>query len=491
MAEALQGRAMPKRCARKAGLLEYVLDWVAKPAVNWGVPIVASLIDWGYFFLMRRPRMLRTIAGVGRRWLPVLPLARHKLLFRAEDVHEVLERNDDFLLSPINERKLYGGDFVISLDPGAQYVEEKALIRAAFPADRSDRLYRIVTAAAEKRLEGLPEAGKFDLVPFAERVTVDVVREFWGLDPAKARSRVVRVPRGAGTEEGPETMRLWLRKLAALIASRDPAPFGVKEVGHACGEEYVRYVKDACEAAAANRPASGPADVLGRIVWHSPRTERAWRTAAGLIVTGTTVVTKAFTHAFEQLVGNPQALERAVVAATAGDRQALERLMMEALRFNTVFPMVARYCPRNTTLARGTPREAEIPADSMVAVSPTAAMFDPSVVEEPDEFREYRGRNLNRDWASGSGGYAIGGQYRPVRDRDYAAKDWRGIYMHFGSGAHWCPADEMALAEISAMCGAVLRRLRAPRIAAWAPELLYRPLRYDGPAVWRLRVKYG
>ena len=63
--------------------------------------------------------------------------------------------------------------------------------------------------------------------------------------------------------------------------------------------------------------------------------------------------------------------------------------------------------------------------------------------------------------------------------------------MHFGSGAHWCPADEMALAEISAMCGAVLRRLRAPRIAAWLPELLYRPLRYDGPAVWRLKVKYG
>ncbi len=482
---------MPEKCARKGGPVECFLDWVVRSAAKWGGLIFASIIDWGYFFLMRRPRVLRTLAGVGRRRWPLVQAPGLTFATRAADVHEVLDRNDDFLLGPINERKLRGGDFVISLDPGAQYLEEKDLIRAAFPADRSDRLFRIATAAAEKLLVGVPDAGKFDLVPLAERVTVEVVRQFWGLDPATARSGVVRVPRGAGPDQGAETMRLWLRKLAALIASRDPAPFGVLEIGHACGEEYLRYVKDACEAAAANRPASKPDDVLGRIVWHSPRTEKAWRTAAGLIVTGTTVVTKAFTHAFEQLVGNPAALRRAVEAAHAADRDALQRLMMEALRFNTVFPMLARYCPRNTTLARGTPRETEIPADSMVAVSPTAAMFDPRAVEEPDEFREHRGLNFNPDWTCGHGGYAIGARYRPVRDRDYAAKNWRGIYMHFGSGAHWCPADEMALAEISAMCGAVLRRLQAPRIAAWLPELLYRPLRYDGPAVWRLKVHYG
>jgi cytochrome P450 len=477
-------------CARKAGPAECLLAWVVESAAKWGGLIFASVIDWGYFFLMRRPRVLRTVAGVGRRWMPVLPLGRHKLVFRAEDVHEVLERNDDFLLSPINERKLRSGDFIISLDPGGQYLEEKALIRAAFPADRSDQLFHIATNAAETFLKGVPAAGKLDLVPIVERVTVEIVSKFWGLDPKHARSRVVRVPRDTA-DIGAETMRLWLRKLAALIASRDPAPFGVMEVGHACGAEYVRFVKEACETRAAARPAIEPNDVLGRIVWHSPRTEQAWRTVAGLIVTGTTVVTKAFTHAFEQLVGNPAALERAVDAARAGNRDALERLMMEALRFNTVFPMLARYCPRNTTLARGTPREIEIPADSMVAVSPTAAMFDPLAVEEPDEFREYRGQNFNRDWTSGAGGYEIGGNYRPVRDRDYSASNWRGIYMHFGSGAHWCPADEMSLAVISAICGVVLRRLRRPRIAAWLPELLYRPLRYDGPAVWRLKVHYG
>ncbi len=161
----------------------------------------------GYFFLMRRPRVLRTVAGVGRRWLPVLPLGRHKLVFRAEDVHEVLERNDDFLLSPINERKLRSGDFIISLDPGAQYLEEKALIRAAFPTDRSDELFRIAKNATEKLLEDEPAAGKVDLVPIVERVTVEIVRKFWGLDPTDARSRVVRVPWGAGTDKGSETMR--------------------------------------------------------------------------------------------------------------------------------------------------------------------------------------------------------------------------------------------------------------------------------------------
>ncbi len=482
---------MPERNASQSGPVEGFIDRIVTAAAEWATLIGASVVDWGYFFLMRRPRLLRTVAGVGRRWAPVFPLGRHKLLFRAEDVHEVLERNDDFLLGPINERKVRSGDFVISLDPGAQYAEEKALIREAFPLDRNDRVYGIATAAAERQLAGLPASGALNLVPLMERVTVQVVAEFWGLDPRQARSKVVRMPRGAGLDEGAETMRLWLRKLAALIASRDPAPFGVMEVGHACADEYVRYVKNACEAMAAADPAGAADTVLGRIVARRPRTEQAWRTAAGLIVTGTTVVTKAFTHAFEQLVGNADALKRATAAAKDRDRQALERLMMEALRFNTVFPMIARYCPRNATLASGTPREAEIPADSMVAISPAGAMFDPEAVENPDSFSDHRGLNFNPDWISGAAGYAIGNHYRPGRDREDAGRMWRGIYMHFGSGAHWCPADGMALAEISAMCGAVLRALPEVRIKAWLPELLYRPLRYDGPAVWRLKVRYG
>lgn len=472
---------------------EQLLDWVVGGVARWAGAIGASYFDWLYFFLLRRPRLLRAVAGVGRRWLPVMSLPRLMLFSRAADTHEVLERNDDFLLSPINERKLLSGDFIISLDPSLQYEQEKGLIRFAFdlPFNRRLRLYRIAARAADRLLQGIPQSGKFDIVPLAERVTVKVVRKFWGLEPDGARSTVLRVGNERPGAEGEETMRLWLRKLAAIIGSREPAPFGLKEVGDACAAEFVRFVANECERRAAQpRPAQPPADVIGRIVWQAPRTEAAWRIAAGLVVTGSAVVTKAFTHAFEQLLDFEAALAQAVACAQAGDDQALEPLMMEALRFNTVFPMLARYVPRGTTVAVGTERETDIPAGWVAAVAPTGAMFDPEAVDDPEAFSARRGLNFNPDWVGGGPGYDVGNRYVDVRDRDYYARNWNGIYMHFGSGAHWCPADEMALAEISALCGAVLRRLPNPAVACWYPQW-YRALRYDGPAVRSLKIRYG
>jgi cytochrome P450 len=480
---------------RAVSLVDASLDWVVGGFGKWVGLIGAAFFDGLYFFMMRRPRLLRAIAGIARRWWPILNGPGLKLVTRADDVREVFERTEDFLLSPINQRKILSGDFIISLDPSPQYDDDKGLLRFAFPPDRVAQIRRHVTEGAEKWLPDPGGRGEIDIVPVAERVTVHLVNAFWGLETAGARSKIVAIERGEGLDEGEETMRLWLRKLAAIIGSREPAPFGVKEVGDACCAEFVRFVKDACERKAAARPQQVPGvGVVDRMVWRSPRTEQAWRTAAGLIVTGTAVVTKAFTHAFEQLVLQPEALARANTAARADppDYGALERLLMEALRFNTVFPMIARYCPRNTTLARGTPRETEIPAGSVVAVSPTGAMFDPEAVDDPEIFSDKRGVQFNPDWESdGATGYKIGNNYDPHRFGDSNAPHyWPGVYMHFGSGAHWCPGDELALTEMSALCAVVLRRLSRPKIIGRLPEL-WRPLRYDGPAVRELKVEYG
>ena len=470
--------------------VDAVIEFVGTGFSRWAGLIASNLFDSLYFFGLRRPHLLRVISGAARRWTPSFSAPGFMLLSRADDVREVFLRGDDFLLSPVNERKILSGDFVISLDPSAQYHDERELMRAGFPENHIDLLKKYTTAAAERLLPKDPTAGlakrkrpqprrrrDFDIVPFAERVTVQLVRDFWGLDPVAARSSVVSIERGEGLDEGAETMRLWLRKLAAIIGSREPAPFGVKEVGDACAAEFGRYVKEACEARAAEFDAAQqprePEDVLGRLVWHRPRAEATWRTAAGLIVTGTAVVTKAFTHAFEQLARRPGPLKLAIEAAHRHDDAVLAMLLMEALRFNTVFPMVARYCPRNTTLAYGTPRETDIPAGTMVAVSPTGAMFDPEVVDDPESFSIHR--RFIPSWGAMPGS-------------SYA--DWAGVYMHFGSGVHWCPGDEMALMEMTAMCGVLLRGLPEPEIPGVLPEL-WRPLRYDGPAVWRLKVVYG
>src|SRR5439155_25142936 len=119
-----------------------------------------------------------------------------------------LTRTHDFLLGPVNERKILAGDFVISLDPERRYKQEKDMIRCALPSDRVQRFEDIADRAAARLLPKAPAANLFEVVEYAELVTVAIVKDFWGLDPAEAISQVVEAAKGE------HTMRLWLRKMA-------------------------------------------------------------------------------------------------------------------------------------------------------------------------------------------------------------------------------------------------------------------------------------
>jgi cytochrome P450 len=426
-----------------------------------------AIFDGLFFFSMRRPRLLRAVFGLLRRWRPVFaPLGAFFagatiVVTRADDARDVLERRDDFLLGPVNERKILAGDFIIALDPEHRYRTEKGYIRRALPANRVSQFERIVDRAAARLLAPtLPNP--FNAAEFSERITVAIVEEFWGLPAAAARSAVVRA------DPGVETMRLWLRKLAIVLGSREPAPFGIREVGEQCNEEFTAYVRAEC----ARRTQAAPGnDMIGHILRESGwDLEVTSRNIAALVMTGSAVVTKAFCHAFDQLLRHREARDAALLAAQAGDRERLGRLLVEALRFNPVFPVLPRYCPRRTTIAAGTPRETEVPAGANVIVVAIGAMFDPEAVEEPDRFGYARDLQLNPlvaadDWRYGS---------RP--------NDTLGSYMLFGGGEHWCLGDQLAMAEMAAMASALLTRLPGARPLG--------NVRYDGSAAASLQIGY-
>lgn len=281
-----------------------MLAWLS--VIGW------AIFDALFFYFMRRPRVMRVALGLFRRWRPIFaaPFSSFGgatfLVTRADDVREVLERSNDFLLGPVNETKILSGDFVIGLDPERRYGEEKDFIRSALPPNRLLRLEEIVERAAAQLLAP-PLANPFEVAEFAERITVSIVEEFWGLSADGARSKVVKA------SEGPETLRLWLRKLAIVLGSKHPAPFGIREVGLQCSEEFLSFVRAAC---ATHAPDS--ADMIGHILWHSGEDlDVTSRNIAGLVMTGSAVVTKAFTHAFEQLMRHPAALRAAQQAARA------------------------------------------------------------------------------------------------------------------------------------------------------------------------------
>jgi cytochrome P450 len=307
-------------------------------------------------------------------------------------------------------------------------------------------------------------AGRVNAVEFAERFTIEIIQSFWGLDGAAAKSEVVAVP------EGLDTLRMWLRRLAAVLTSTEPAPFGLWQVGWLCRREYLDYIAQACRQRAARAP--GGDDVLSQLTFlklpgsdPSPTPDEIARNIGGLIVTGSAVVTKAFAHALEQVLMRETPRRGLIAAARAGRRDEVRRFLIEGLRFKPVFPMLARRSVRATTLARGTPREADVPAGATVYLSPIGAMFDASAVNRPEAFDERREFDSN-PWLSRQNP----SPFRPPNP-----------YLIFGFGAHWCPADELALEEITALAMKLLAEIPAPRLVA--------PMRYDGPAARELFVE--
>ncbi|MGH8764398.1 MAG: hypothetical protein ACRET8_01660, partial [Burkholderiales bacterium] len=192
---------------------------------------------------MRSPRLMRAIAGLLQRVAPLLAIPGYVVVTRADDVREVLERQDDFLLGPVNHGKMMTGEFVIALDPGLQFQREKYFLRGVLTPQSVTRLAELSPPTARQALqETVRNGARLNAVEFAERFTVLLVRHFWGLDPLYARSEVVVA------DEGADTLRLWLRRIAAVLTSTEPAPFGLWQVGYLCRDEYMAYIRQACLA---------------------------------------------------------------------------------------------------------------------------------------------------------------------------------------------------------------------------------------------------
>jgi cytochrome P450 len=179
----------------------------------------------------------------------------------------------------------------------------------------------------------------------------------------------------------------------------------------------------------------------------------------GLAANGCGTIARATTHAIDQLFAHPVGLQEARrLAAKLQDSfdentwLRLQQIVNESLRFRPTLPLLLRYSPRETIIAKGTDRARVVPAGAKVVAGPIAAMFDPEVFEKP--------------WCFSS-------------DRKL---EW---YLHFGYGPRVCfgkyVADIVIVETIRSLF--LLPNLR--RAFGFRGRV-----RYDGPAVSSLRLRF-
>ena len=121
------------------------------------------------------------------------------------------------------------------------------------------------------------------------------------------------------------------------------------------------------------------------------------------------------THAIDQLIRHPADLRAAQTLAKDLERDTIEckrlrtsdkqqridtaresllQIIYEALRFRPMLPILSRYVPRETIIAKDTRHARLVPAGATALAPPIAAMFDPE--EFPNPWRFSRTRCLKK-----------------------------------------------------------------------------------------------
>ncbi len=313
---------------------------------------------------------------------PILQSPMATLVAQFRDVEEILHREKVFSVSPYLPRMMgVIGPFVLSQDITPSYDHDISVMRLVVRRDDLSRVKDIVARHAAEAVSDLFQgSGPVDIVQtLTRKVPVRLADEYFGFS----------APRD---EQMMAWARLCFREFFINLLNNPE----VRAPAVAAGAE-MRQRLDTLLAKRRAADDEGKDDVMGRLL----RLQRAGDVAAldidgvcralmGLVIGMVETTSQAAIQALLVLFSRPDALARAAAAAKADDDDALADLIFEALRFGPINPMVVRVAKEDYRLAAGEPHETLIPKGTTVFALTWSAMFDPRVLEAPEEFRPGR-----------------------------------------------------------------------------------------------------
>src|SRR5271166_3159607 len=313
---------------------------------------------------------------------PILQSPVATLVAQFRDVEEILRREEIFSVSPYLPRMMgVIGPFVLSQDITPRYDHDISVMRLVVRRDDLPRVKDIVSRHAAVVVSGLFQgSGPVDIVQtLTRKVPVRLADEYFGFSGPRDKQMM---------SWARSCFREFFDDLLDSPEMRAPAV--------AAGAE----MRERLDALLAQRRASGDGgrdDVMGRLL----RLQRAGdvanldddaicRTLMGLVIGMVETTSQAAVQALLVLFSRPDALARAAAAAKIDDDDALSDLVFEALRFRPINPMVVRVAKDDYVFAAGEPHQTLIRKGATVFALTWSAMFDPGVLDAPEEFRPDR-----------------------------------------------------------------------------------------------------
>ena len=322
---------------------------------------------------------------------------------RHADVLDLLARDLDFRIGPVNEVKIdavNGGPFVLGMDRGARLAREReALYRALAEVDMAS-LQQAAETEAEQRLD-------------AAGPTIDVVNAYARPIAAHTAERLFGIGQGLD-------LTLFMDVARAIFAHT----FLNQSDDEAVKDRALRaaaLMREWFDAEIARRRTGGeaPGDMMAALMrnaWLDDDTVR--RTLGGMLVGSIDTTASTVAKIVATLAGNKALADH--VTADVDDPGRLAGWCRDVMRHWPHNPIVIRQAAQDTVFNTVKVRK----GDQMIAWT-QAAMLDPSVFPRP-------------------------GLLRPDRPS--------GTYLHFGGGLHPCAGRVVNAFQIPLLVGALVRR---------------------------------
>jgi cytochrome P450 len=380
-------------------------------------------------FFLSHPLLLRLVFAFIRRVRPVAIVGNVVVVAKARDVREVLDRLADFTVAEDLGPRIPWGPFMVVIDWPEQHARERELLQSVVtPAADVDQIRDKAATICRDRILLVRRSGRIDVVKdLCEPVVIDIIENYFGIPSG-----------GMSADE----MAHVLGRIAGFIMVEPPVGSEPRTAALDSIARLTRLIVDRIQGKTPPPTTGGLPDLLTRLVALPGKGSPAlpdhdWirRYITGLAVFGGGTIICATTHAIDQLIRHPDDLLAAQTLAMDLDRDIIEckrlrtsdkpwqfvqqridtarenllQIIYEALRFRPMLPILSRYVPRETIIAKDTPHARLVPAGATALAPPIAAMFDPE--EFPNPWRFSRTRCLKKYVHLGDGPRLCFGKY--------------------------------------------------------------------------------
>jgi cytochrome P450 len=387
--------------ARPAGQLVLRVYEQARPTPQ--PPLPAPSYGPSFFESLFSPAIVRRVTPLLVRFAPRLTIANRLIVSSWQDVTDVLSRDNEFLIAPINEARInsVGGPFMLGMDRSPALIEQREHVYAALRDANKQPLLEILKSESSRLLQDAIEGGG----------QIEVVNGYARLVAGRTAAALFGI-------SGP-TEQDYLRVIRSIFHEtflNQSGDAAVRERGVAAGQEIKSWIQAEIQRRLESQNLGD--DVLGRLLQSTGQDQDASRLMMGGCLVGAIDTTATVVaNIVEEVIVDPK-----LKVAMTQDMDHPQRLLgwcWEALRRRPHNLGMLRQAGQHATL-RGEP----VKEGTQVVLLTVAAMHDPAAFENPNEL---------------------------VPDRPLDR------YLHFGRGLHHCAGRDFNVIQIPHLVRELLR----------------------------------